>query len=480
MEQNNSVNKFDYYLTNFNQFHKEAVKSEEFRKQLNYLKNSLQKKEYELASISSLYQELKKINEKLRQECENLNEKNNILFNDRSSLERKYEDEIENIEKKYKNKINEYEMQIKNYSLNIDSNKTKIENENKNEDEEKYIKDKEILEKNQIIEQLKNENELLDEKYQNEKESLLKDMNTLKNLHKTETNDLLQRIEFLKVKNTNIGNNLENEHFLHLKNELENAKIQINLLNNEIYKIKRENESLIKENNELKINNIIFGDKLKLEEKKYEFEFKKLNINIENLKYENISLKKEISQNESKIKDYYIEKKNFKNEISNKELECQQLQNEINVLNSLLKTHQDEFDINLNENYKIQNEIMIKGRNKEEKYKKEIEDLNIKLNQNINREDYEEIINKKDEEIIKLKEKIKEIKNDALVDAKLIKQYNDVIKKKDFYKKQCKQANEKIGKMIEKLNSEQIKEFQNLFNTEKNNNIFEISQSGAV
>ena len=54
------------------------------------------------------------------------------------------------------------------------------------------------------------------------------------------------------------------------------------------------------------------------------------------------------------------------------------------------------------------------------------------------------------------------------------------LKKKNFYKNQCKQANEKIDKIIKKLNPEQLNEFESLFNTNKNNNIFEISQSGAV
>ena len=160
-------------------------------------------------------------------------------------------------------------------------------------------------------------------------------------------------------------------------------------------------------------------------------------------------------------------------------MECQQLKNEINILNNLLKTHQDEFDNNLTENYKIQNEIILNGRKNEEKYKKEIEDLKIKLNENKNMEDYEEIINDKEEKIIKLKKKIKELENDSEGEAKLIKNYKDAIKKKKYYKDQCKEANEKLSKLIEKLNPDQIKEFQNLFG-KNNNNILEISQSGII
>ena len=473
-------NQNEFNSTNYNQFHREILNNEEIRKQLNNLKNNLQKKEYELTSINSLYEEIKKVNIQLRQERENLNEKNIYLINDRSSMEKKFEDEIENIEMKYKKKINEYEIQLKNFSsFNIDI-KNRIENEFKNEYDEKiYLKDNEILEKNQIIEQLTNDYTLLKDNSQIEKELLIKDMNTLKNLHRTETNDLLQRIQLLK-ESKDIGTlSLDNDNFLHIKYDLDNSKRQINLLSNENYKLKREKESLLKEKNELKMYNLILSDKLKLEEKKNEFEIKRLNITLDNLRIENNSLKNENKQNENKIKDYYIERKNIKNDLSNTELECQQLKNEINILNNLLKTHQDEFDNNLTENYKIQNEIILNGRKNEEKYKKEIEDLKIKLNENKNMEDYEEIINDKEEKIIKLKKKIKELENDSEGEAKLIKNYKDAIKKKKYYKDQCKEANEKLSKLIEKLNPDQIKEFQNLFG-KNNNNILEISQSGII
>ena len=475
-------NSFNFNSTNYNQFNKDLMNEKNFINQLNDLKAILQKKEYELNTINSLYQELKKLNEKLRRECEDLNKKNILLINDKTSIMKKYEEENKNLESEYKAKIVELELQIKNFSSNVNEiSKIRNENDYKNEYEEKiFSKDKDILEKNQIIEELKNEILLSEEKTRNEKELILRDINTMKNLHKTETDDLLQRIQLLKESKGRNGSCFDDSRILNFKNDLENAKNQINLLTNENYKLKRENESLLKEKNDLKTNNKILDDKLKFEMKKNELELKRLNINISNLKLENNSLTNEIKQNEKKIKDYLLEKKNLKNDILNKESECQQLQNEINVLNNLLKKYQDEFDNNLANHYKIQNEIILKERKKEEKYKKQIENLNIKLNENINIDDYEEIINNKDEEIAKLKKKIREIENDSLVDAKLMKQYKDVVKKKNYYKSQCKLANENIGKIIDKLTPEQKKEFQNIFNSAKDDNIIDISQSGKI
>ena len=51
-------------------------------------------------------------------------------------------------------------------------------------------------------------------------------------------------------------------------------------------------------------------------------------------------------------------------------MECQELQTEINVLNDLLKSNQEELESNLIQTYKNKNESLLKERINEEKYKK--------------------------------------------------------------------------------------------------------------
>ena len=491
MDQSKTQNKFDFDLTNYNQFGKDVIETnEEYRKALNSLKNELQKKEYEISSINSLYQRLKNINEQLRQECDNLNEKNILLINEKSTLETKYEKLNEDLESNYKNKINDYESKLLEYSsFNINTLRNKIENDYKDKyNEIIFSKEKEISDKNDIINKLIKEKSLFEEQYQIEINSIMVDMNTLKNIHKTETNELLQRIQLLKNSNFNNIDSINNEQFLKMKNELDNAKCQIKILTDENYQLKKDCESLTKEKNTLKTDNIILNDKIKFDEKKNEYEIKRLNNTIENLQLEINLIKTKSSDKEEEIKKFYKDKVDLNNRLSNKELECQELRNNINILNDLLKSHQDEINNNINETNKIKRELLLKGRRDEEKYKKEIEDLNIKLKEVINVEDFEDIINNKEQEIIKLKKKIKDIENDVVVDTNLIKKYNDIVRKKNFYKNQCKQANEKIEKIFKKLNSEQQKEFQNIFNQNKNNNnnsnnnnnIFEISESGVI
>ena len=450
----------------------------EYIKALRNLENELQKKEYEISTINNSYQNLKKLNINLSQECQNLNEKNISLTNEKKELDKKYEKEIENLNSNFKKKELEYQLKLSNFSsFNENIFKNKIETNIINQYEEKVLsKDSEILEQNKLIDKLTQDNELLKEHFQSEKEGLLQDINTLKNLHKTETSDLLQRIQILK---NNSSLSIDDTQFSRIKNELEYSKHQINILTNENFRLKKDNERLIKEKNQLNNNNIILEGKIKLDEKKNETEIKRLNNILDNLKIENNNLSNTNKTKDDENKLLYSDKINLSNKLTNKELECQELQTEIKVLNDLLKSNQEELESNLIQTYKNKKESLLKERINEENYKKEIDNLNFKLKQNIKYDNIEEVFNDKENEIIKLKKRIFELENKNEI---LKKKYNDIAKKKNSYKTKCKETNEKIEKMIKKLNPEQEKEFKNIFDIDNknNNNISEFSESGAI
>lgn len=455
---------------------------EEYKKAFNNMEAELLSKQYEISSINNALQECKKITEILQQECENLNNKNISLINEKSTLDKKYQTEIEKLESSYKKKINEYEMKIQKLSLqDLESMRTQIENDYKNKYEEIiFIKDQEIIEKNHIIENLKNELILLEKSQKDELEFMKKDMDTLRNIHKSETDDLYNRIQILKRNNSSKNSD---EAYLFLNNELEKAKQQINFFNRENLRLKKDNESLLKEKNTLNINFVTLNNKLTFDEKRNGFEINRLNNNIENLKSENNSLKNDIQLKDKEIDNFFNEKMKLKNRISSKEMECLQLKNEITILNDIVKSHQESLNNNLISNYKDKKEMILEGKKMENRYKKEIDELNMKLRGTKNMDDLEDIINDKDEEINKLKNKIKQIENDVVDDLKY--KYKDAIKKKQFYKSQCKEANQKIEKLYKKLTPEQQKEFQNIFNSDNSNiinsnNFFEVSQSGFV
>ena len=477
---NQSKEEFNMDFENKNKIAFENI--EEYKKAFNNMEAELLSKQYEISSINNALQECKKITEILQQECENLNNKNISLINEKSTLDKKHQTEIEKLESSYKKKINEYEMKIQKLSLqDLESMRNQIENDYKNKYEESiFQKDQEIIEKNNIIENLKNEIFSLEKSQKDELELMKKDMDTLRNIHKSESDDLYNRIQILKRNNSSKNSD---EAYLFLNNELEKAKQQINFLNRENLRLKKDNESLLKEKNTLNINFVTLNNKLTFDEKKNGFEINKLHNNIENLKSENNSLKNDIQLKDKEIDNFFNEKMKLKNRISSKEMECLQLKNEINILNDIVKSHQESLNNNLISNYKDKKEMILEGKKMENRYKKEIDELNMKLRGTKNMDDLEDIINDKDEEINKLKNKIKQIENDVVDDLKY--KYKEAIKKKQFYKSQCKEANQKIEKLYKKLTPEQQKEFQNIFNADNSNiinsnNFFEVSQSGFV
>ena len=105
----------------------------------------------------------------------------------------------------------------------------------------------------------------------------------------------------------------------------------------------------------------------------------------------------------------------------------------------------------------------------EESYKKEIEDLKYKLQDNIKFDKIEEILSDKDNEIHILKNKILEIETNTSNEGNLIKKYNDMVTKKNLYKKKCREANEKIEKLLRILNPEQEEEFKKIFGIDDKN-----------
>lgn len=457
--------------------------SEEYKKAFNSLEAELLSKQYEISSINNALQECKKFTEILQQECENLNNKNIALINEKLSTDKKHQTEIEKLESAYKKKITEYEMKIEKLSLqDLEGMQTQIENDYKNKYEENlFSKDQEILEKNRNIENLNNDLILLEKRANDEKELMQKDMDTLRNIHKTETDDLYNRIQMLKRSNSSKNGD---ENYLRLKNELEKAKQQIFFLEKENFNLKNNNNSLLKEKNTLNIKFVTLNNKFALEEKKNGFEINRLKNNIENLKLEINSLKNDIQIKEKDLSNYFNEKMQLKSKISSKEMECLELKNQVKILNDLISSHQKTLNNNLISNYKDRKEMILEEKKKENLYKKEIEELNMKLRGTKNMEDLEEMISEKDEEINKLKNKIRQIENDVLDDLKY--KYKEAVKKKQSYKSQCKEAIQKIEKLYKKLNPEQQKEFKNIFSTENSNiissndNIFEVSQSGFV
>ena len=440
---------------NFNNI-QEFENNYELRKALNKLENELQKKDYELNLITNLYQDLKLLNEKARKECDDLNIKLNTVRVDMRNMEKNYQTEIETMKLNhlketeiYNNKI----LKLSEYNpANLQKNiEYKIENKFK---QNMSLKDKEIEDLTNKLSQSEQKYELLLAEYEEYKIQTQNQFDAQKHFHQSEINNLLEKIRLSEDMNSNRNNNGENtENFIQTKKELENTKIQINELNNEIDKLRHDKEVLIIEKNENKINLIKERDNRNFNNKNLELNLNKANNTIENLNRQIDMLNIALKERDFKINDLIKQKQNLSEKIANIDMENQETKNMIQNVKNMLKNNEEEYHKKIIEEQKLKNESLVKRNQERENMQKQIDDLTIKL---------------KDAENNKNK-----IENNFGGNLKGNKDLKTKLKimteKKNEYKLQCKMANENMEQIINKvLNENQQKQFKKIIeNTKK-------------
>ena len=440
---------------NFNNI-QEFENNYELRKALNKLENELQKKDYELNLITNLYQDLKLLNEKARKECDDLNIKLNTVRVDMRNMEKNYQTEIETMKLNhlketeiYNNKI----LKLSEYNpANLQKNiEYKIENKFK---QNMSLKDKEIEDLTNKLSLSEQKYELLLAEYEEYKIQTQNQFDAQKHFHQSEINNLLEKIRLSEDMNSNRNNNGENtENFIQTKKELENTKIQINELNNEIDKLRHDKEVLIIEKNENKINLIKERDNRNFNNKNLELNLNKANNTIENLNRQIDTLNIALKERDFKINDLIKQKQNLSEKIANIDMENQETKNMIQNVKNMLKNNEEEYHKKIIEEQKLKNESLVKRNQERENMQKQIDDLTIKL---------------KDAENNKNK-----IENNFGGNLKGNKDLKTKLKimteKKNEYKLQCKMANENMEQIINKvLNENQQKQFKKIIeNTKK-------------
>ena len=440
---------------NFNNI-QEFENNYELRKALNKLENELQKKDYELNLITNLYQDLKLLNEKARKECDDLNIKLNTVRVDMRNMEKNYQTEIETMKLNHSKETEIYNNKILKLSeynpANLQKNiEYKIENKFK---QNMSLKDKEIEDLTNKLSQSEQKYELLLAEYEEYKIQTQNEFDAQKHFHQSEINNLLEKIRLSEDMNSNRNNNGENtENFIQTKKELENTKIQINELNNEIDKLRHDKEVLIIEKNENKINLIKERDNRNFNNKNLELNLNKANNTIENLNRQIDMLNIALKERDFKINDLIKQKQNLSEKIANIDMENQETKNMIQNVKNMLKNNEEEYHKKIIEEQKLKNESLVKRNQERENMQKQIDDLTIKL---------------KDAENNKNK-----IENNFGGNLKGNKDLKTKLKimteKKNEYKLQCKMANENMEQIINKvLNENQQKQFKKIIeNTKK-------------
>ena len=440
---------------NFNNI-QEFENNYELRKALNKLENELQKKDYELNLITNLYQDLKLLNEKARKECDDLNIKLNTVRVDMRNMEKNYQSEIETMKLNHSKETEIYNNKILKLSeynpANLQKNiEYKIENKFK---QNMSLKDKEIEDLTNKLSQSEQKYELLLAEYEEYKIQTQNQFDAQKHFHQSEINNLLEKIRLSEDMNSNRNNNGENtENFIQTKKELENTKIQINELNNEIDKLRHDKEVLIIEKNENKINLIKERDNRNFNNKNLELNLNKANNTIENLNRQIDMLNIALKERDFKINDLIKQKQNLSEKIANIDMENQETKNMIQNVKNMLKNNEEEYHKKIIEEQKLKNESLVKRNQERENMQKQIDDLTIKLKDAENN-----------------KNKIENNFGGNLKGNKDLKTKLKIMKeKKNEYKLQCKMANENMEQIINKvLNENQQKQFKKIIeNTKK-------------
>ena len=440
---------------NFNNI-QEFENNYELRKALNKLENELQKKDYELNLITNLYQDLKLLNEKARKECDDLNIKLNTVRVDMRNMEKNYQTEIETMKLNHSKETEIYNNKILKLSeynpANLQKNiEYKIENKFK---QNMSLKDKEIEDLTNKLSQSEQKYELLLAEYEEYKIQTQNQFDAQKHFHQSEINNLLEKIRLSEDMNSNRNNNGENtENFIQTKKELENTKIQINELNNEIDKLRHDKEVLIIEKNENKINLIKERDNRNFNNKNLELNLNKANNTIENLNRQIDMLNIALKERDFKINDLIKQKQNLSEKIANIDMENQETKNMIQNVKNMLKNNEEEYHKKIIEEQKLKNESLVKRNQERENMQKQIDDLTIKL------KDAENYNNKKENNFGGNLKGNKDLKTKLKI----------MTEKKNEYKLQCKMANENMEQIINKvLNENQQKQFKKIIeNTKK-------------
>jgi chromosome segregation ATPase len=350
----------------------------EYKTVISRLETQLQQKEIELSSIRNLYDDLKKFNENLRKQVNEDNAKIIALRNELQNKEKNYENQLASMKSDFDKKEEIYQEKITKMSAyNPDGQRNKIKNEIAIEFNQILMqKDNEIEQQQNVIKELNSKYELLLAEYETFKNDALREINTQREVHKTEMNNLLNKIQ---IQSDKTGSNIDKDIFREMKNELDQSRHQISELTSEVEKLRREKESLTIERNDIKLNTMKDNDKEKFNNKVLFSENERNKNLIENMKNEIQNYKSSINRRDIEIKDLMNDKLNLVKQLHENEAEFQDLKSEVITLRNLIEVREKEMMNDIVYNEREKKESLFREKADKENYQKQIEDLSTQL-----------------------------------------------------------------------------------------------------
>ena len=407
--------------------------------------NIINEKNYEIQQLNDTINELKSENLKRNSEFEIYKNKTKSEFD---QLNEKYNSDLKDLlnkfaENKGDNGINSYKRNDDFSPLMFQELKIQL---NRSKEKEKDL--------NELLERIKTQN------------------NNIIISSKTKEQNYLKEIESEKFKNELQNNQINNltQKNLMLENEINELKALAQNAKNTLINVQKENENLNLINNDLNVK--IEEANLTLDNLKNLIALREEEMNQALLNYRNKNQQKFINEKEnieiyqkqiedlnlhlkkinSDFKDYIDKNDNIKNEKekeNNKLIEekkilikrLNELQLEIEFLRGdyenkirTLSHFQNEYNL-IEGQYNMLNKKFIIYENSEEKFKKQLQN--------------------KEKEIQILNEIISKLKKDNGINK-----YNEVLKKKKYYKNKCKECNKNISIILNKLNPNERKEIE--------------------
>ena len=407
--------------------------------------NIINEKNFEIQQLNDTINELKSENLKRNSEFEIYKNKTKTEFD---QLNEKYNSDLKDLlnkfaENKGDNGINSYKRNDDFSPLMFQELKIQL---NRSKEKEKDL--------NELLERIKTQN------------------NNIIIASKTKEQNYLKEIESEKFKNELQNNQINTltQKNLMLENEINELKALAQNAKNTLINVQKENENLNLINNDLNVK--IEEANLTLDNLKNLIALREEEMNQTLLNYRNKNQQKFINEKEnieiyqkqiedlnlhlkkinSDFKDYIDKNDNIKNEKekeNNKLIEekkilikrLNELQLEIEFLRGdyenkirTLSHFQNEYNL-IEGKYNMLNKKFIIYENSEEEFKKQLQN--------------------KEKEIQILNEIISKLKKDNGINK-----YNEVLKKKKYYKNKCKECNKNISIILNKLNPNERKEIE--------------------
>lgn len=238
-------------------------------------------------------------------------------------------------------------------------------------------KDSEIENLNDQIFQWKRKLDLINTEYETFKNDALREIDLIRDGHKTEIREYLYKIQLLNEKNDSV----DRESYKSMKSELESYRKQFNDFQTEITNLRKEKELIISERNEIRITLLKELDQEKLKSRMMHNDYEKNTTSNKNMETELGNIKTKIEDKNEEIKNLINEKYFLTKELREKENEFEIFKSELRLLRQKISDRDKEFEDNLKFNHEQEKQRFVQERIEKEDYQRKIEELTNNLKQ---------------------------------------------------------------------------------------------------